>query len=42
MNRCKYCNAICPDFSDICDCCAFIEEEQRLEDELEEDEEDER
>jgi len=30
MNRCKECGCICPDFSDVCDCCAFIEEEERL------------
>jgi len=31
MNRCKYCNSICPDFSDVCDTCCYIEEEDRLE-----------
>ena len=25
MKRCKYCNEICPDFSDMCDCCTYIE-----------------
>ena len=25
MNRCKYCGDVCPDFSDLCDCCYFIE-----------------
>jgi hypothetical protein len=39
MNRCKYCESICPDFSDVCDTCAFIEEQDRLEaEELEDDE----
>lgn len=37
MNRCRECNAICPDFSELCDCCAFIEEEERL-DEIEDEE----
>ena len=27
MNRCKYCEDICPDFSDVCDTCAYIEYE---------------
>lgn len=31
MNRCKYCDSICPDFSDVCDTCAYIEEEDILE-----------
>lgn len=34
MNRCRECGCICPDFSDVCDCCAFIEEEMREDDEL--------
>jgi len=25
INRCKYCNDICPDFSEICDTCAYID-----------------
>lgn len=42
MNRCRECNSICPDFSDVCDTCNYIEEEMREDDELEiEDEEDE-
>lgn len=36
MNRCKECGCICPDFSDVCDCCAFIEEEERIQAELDE------
>jgi len=27
MNRCKQCGAVCPDFSELCDTCAFIQEE---------------
>jgi len=27
INRCKECGDICPDFSELCDCCAFIKEE---------------
>jgi len=26
INRCKYCDDIAPDFSDMCDSCAFIEQ----------------
>lgn len=26
ISRCKYCGDICPDFSEICDTCAYIEE----------------
>jgi hypothetical protein len=26
ISRCRYCNEICPDFSEECDCCAYIEE----------------
>lgn len=36
MNRCKECGAICPDFSELCDCCAFIEEEDKIQAELDE------
>lgn len=25
INRCKYCGDIAPDFSDMCDTCAYIE-----------------
>lgn len=25
INRCRWCNSICPDFSDVCDGCANIE-----------------
>jgi hypothetical protein len=34
FNRCKICNEKCPDFSDLCDTCAYIEcsIEQDLED----------
>lgn len=28
INRCKECGAICPDFSEVCDCCWYIEEEE--------------
>lgn len=31
INRCVECGGICPDFSELCDCCAFIEEEDKLE-----------
>lgn len=30
INRCVECGAICSDFSELCDCCRFIEEEERL------------
>lgn len=30
INRCKKCDCPCPDFSDLCDTCAFIEEEERI------------
>ena len=33
INRCVECGSICPDFSDLCDCCAFIDEEDKLEEE---------
>ena len=29
FNRCKWCDTKCPDFSDICDGCARIEQECR-------------
>lgn len=29
INRCKYCNDICPDFSEICDTCAYIEAQDK-------------
>ncbi len=32
FNRCVDCGAPCPDFSDLCDCCACIEEESKSED----------
>lgn len=35
FNRCVACGAPCPDFSDLCDCCAFIEEEDKLEEDNE-------
>lgn len=38
MKRCRECGCICPDFSDVCDTCAFIEEEDRLYNEELEDE----
>ena len=25
ISRCKWCNSVCPDFSDVCDGCANIE-----------------
>ncbi len=25
INRCKWCNSVCPDFSEVCDGCANIE-----------------
>lgn len=25
INRCKNCDEPCPDFSELCDCCYFIE-----------------
>lgn len=31
INRCVECGVVCPDFSELCDCCAFIEEEDKLE-----------
>ena len=31
INRCIKCGGICPDFSDLCDCCAYIEYEEKLE-----------
>jgi len=32
MNRCKFCFCVCPDFSDICDSCNYIEQETKEED----------
>ena len=31
INRCKECNDICPDFSELCDTCAYIEEQDKAE-----------
>ena len=31
MNRCKYCNEICPDFSDMCDLCYMLEKDVNIE-----------
>ena len=31
ISRCKYCNAICPDFSSVCDTCFHIEFECDME-----------
>ena len=35
INRCVKCGDICPDFSELCDCCAYIVEEELLEEENE-------
>lgn len=37
MNRCKHCNDICPDFSDVCDGCFSWLNDYTLEDALAED-----
>ena len=36
INRCKECGNICPDFSEVCDCCKFIEEEEYTDEEVDE------
>ena len=28
INRCKYCGSICPDYTDVCDACNFIEQQE--------------
>jgi len=39
INRCEVCDSPCPHYANLCKTCAYIEEEDRLEEELEEDEE---
>lgn len=41
FNRCKICNEKCPDYSDLCNTCAFIECSIAQDELLEDDEEDE-
>lgn len=30
ISRCKFCNDVCPDGSNMCDLCCFLEEEDEM------------